>query len=209
MGLFQKKIVPITVPKYTLGHQEVVLVVGLGNIGKQYDNTRHNTGFMVLDEFAKSEGFNPWVDKTSLKSILCAKIIDGKKVILCKPSTYMNDSGQAIALVQNFYKIADSHTCVIYDELALDFGTLRTARGGSDAGHNGIKSLTSHTENNFWRIRIGIGPKSPAQIDTADFVLQAFSKEQVSKLPSIKKEAMSLVHEWLSGSAKPETRKIA
>jgi len=84
MGLFQKKILPIVTPKYQLGHQETLLIVGLGNIGKQYEKTRHNAGFICVDDFTKREEFNPWIEKSDLKSTLCAKIIDGKKVILCR-----------------------------------------------------------------------------------------------------------------------------
>lgn len=208
MGLFQKKILPVTVPQYTLGHQEVRLIVGLGNLGKEYDLTRHNAGFLCVDEYAAREEFNPWVEKKDLKAILCAKIIDGKKVILCKPTTMMNLSGEAIQAVQSFYKISDASTAIVYDELDLDYGTVRTGAGGSSAGHNGIKSLISHTENSSWRIRIGIGPKDPKQMDTADYVLQKFSKDQQEKLPKIKKEVINLLNDWLSDQSQPDTRKV-
>lgn len=191
-----------------MGHQETLLIVGLGNVGKDYENTRHNFGFECIDTFAKTEEFNPWVEKKDLKSLLCAKIIDGKKVILCKPTTYMNLSGEAMRAVQHFYKISSSSTCVLYDELDLDFGTIRTQSKGTSAGHNGINSLLEHTDNSFWRIRLGIGPKNPPQIDTADFVLQKFSKDQIEKLPAIQKEVASLLEEWISGNATPDTRKI-
>ena len=208
MGLFQKKILPIASPKYTLGHQDIKLIVGLGNVGKDYETTRHNGGFLVLDEYANTEEFNPWIEKKDLKSILCAKIIDGKKVILCKPTTMMNLSGEAVQLVQNFYKISDADICVIYDELDLSLGTIRTGQGGSTAGHNGIKSLKQHSEDKFWRIRVGVGPKSPKEMDTADFVLQKFSKFQQEKLPAIKKEVINLLSDWLAGSGSADTRKI-
>ena len=208
MGLFQKKVLPITVPRYTLGHQEVRLVVGLGNIGKEYENTRHNIGFLCIDSFATREEFNPWVEKKDLKSILCAKLIDGQKVILCKPTTMMNLSGEAVQAVQRFYKISDRNTCVVYDEIDIDFGSVRTGTAGQSAGHNGIKSLILHTENAFWRIRVGIGPKAHAQMDSADHVLQSFSADQNKLLPQLKKEVQNIVGEWLSGSAKPDTRKI-
>lgn len=207
MALFQKKILPVTVPQYSIGNQETKLIIGLGNIGKEYLTNRHNMGFLCIDDFASHEEFNPWVDKKDLKAILCAKIMDGKKVILCKPTTMMNLSGEAIQAVQNFYKIDDGSTCIVYDELDLEFGSIRTGQGGSSAGHNGIKSLISHTENKAWRIRVGIGPKIPEQMDTADFVLQNFSKEQLEKLPKIKKEALNLLSDWLAGSAMADTRK--
>jgi len=120
----------------------------------------------------------------------------------------MNLSGEAVRLVQNFYKISANDTAVVYDELDLDISTLRTGEGGTSAGHNGIKSLARHTENAFWRIRIGIGPKEPKEMDTADFVLQKLSKTQQELLPSIKKEVTSLLNDWLAGSSKPDTRKV-
>lgn len=208
MGLFQKKILPITTPQYSLGHQETKLIIGLGNPGKEYDLTRHNMGFMCIDDFAKSEEFNPWVEKSDLKSILCAKLIDGKKVILCKPTTFMNLSGEAMHAVCAYYKIHSQDVCIVYDELALDYGSIRTTKGGSDAGHNGIKSLKEHNADDFWRIRVGIGPKQPEQMDTADYVLQKFTKDQQSQLPSIKKEVINLLNDWLTGQATPDTRKV-
>jgi peptidyl-tRNA hydrolase, PTH1 family len=198
MGLFQKKIVPIVTPQYSLGHQEIVLVVGLGNPGDEYTHTRHNAGFMMLDQFALNDQFSPWIEKKDLKSILCAKIIGGKKVILCKPTTYMNHSGEAVQLVQNFYKINDGATAIVYDELDLTLGTIRTARGGSSAGHNGIKSLIAHTQNESWRIRVGIGPKLPDQMDTADFVLQNFSVSEQKTIALIQAEVSVFIHEFLA-----------
>jgi len=209
MGLFQKKIVPIVTPRYQLGHQDTLLVVGLGNAGTEYEKTRHNAGFMCMDEFAEKEGFNPWIEKKDLKSLLCAKIIDGRKVILCKPTTMMNLSGDAVQAVRQFYKIDDSKTCIVYDELDIAFGTVRTQGDGGSAGHNGVKSLLEHSKSAFWRVRVGIGPKQPEQMDTADFVLQNFNKDQLEKLPNIKKEVNSVIDEWLSGNAKPDTRKIS
>jgi PTH1 family peptidyl-tRNA hydrolase len=208
MGLFQKKILPIVVPRYSLGHQETLLLVGLGNIGKQYDSSRHNIGFAVLDQFAQSEEFSPWTDKKDLKSQLTAKIIDGKRVILCKPTTMMNLSGDAVQLVQNFYKIGSDKTCVIHDELDLELKTIRTQSQGQAAGHNGIKSLLAHINDTFWRIRIGIGPKPHPDMDSADFVLGKFSAEEITALANVKKEAISLLNEWIAGSASADTRKL-
>ena len=120
----------------------------------------------------------------------------------------MNLSGEAIQLVQNFYKISSADTAVVYDELDLALGTIRTGEGGSSAGHNGIKSVSKHLENKYWRIRAGIGPKAPKEMDTADFVLQKFSQDQQAKLSDIKKEVVNLINDWLSGSQKADTRKV-
>lgn len=208
MGLFQKKILPVVVPKYSLGHQETLLIVGLGNMGKMHQNTRHNTGFLAIDAFASQEEFGPWTEKKDLKAILCAKIIEGRKVILCKPTTMMNLSGEAVLAVQQFYKLSSSKTLVIYDELDLDYGTIRANSGGQDAGHNGVKSIISKVENTFWRIRVGIGPKTPPEMDTADYVLQKMNDSNKSVLNNVLKEVASLTHEWISGSIGTETRKV-
>jgi peptidyl-tRNA hydrolase, PTH1 family len=208
MGLFQKKVLPIVAPIYSLGHQEVRLVVGLGNIGKEFAYTRHNAGFMALDYLAEREQFNGWVEKKDLKSVLCAKLIDGQKVILCKPTTMMNLSGQAVQAVQKFYKISEANTCVVYDEIDLEYGVIRTGAGGQSAGHNGVKSLIAHSDNGFWRIRVGIGPKSHAQMDSSDHVLQNFSTDQSKTLPKILSETSLLIQEWLTNQSKPDTRKI-
>jgi PTH1 family peptidyl-tRNA hydrolase len=208
MALFQKKTVPISIPMYTLGHQETKLIVGLGNIGKKYDGSRHNFGFAVIDTFATDQAFNVWIEKKDLQAIMCAKIIDGKKVILAKPTTFMNESGRAVRAIMNFYKLRPEDICIVYDELALPLGTLRTARSGSDAGNNGIKSVKTHIPDDFWRIRLGIGPKLPEQMDTADFVLQKFSNPQAAKAAPVRIEAINLLHEWLAGETQAQTRKI-
>src|SRR5690349_17483854 len=142
MALFQKKPqVSSSLPYYTLGTEKSLLVIGLGNPGKKHDGTRHNIGFEVLDEFAKKNDFPIWSAKKDLKAELTSHVLAGTKIILCKPSTYMNLSGEAAGAVQRFYKLANSQTLVVYDELAIPFGQLRTRRGGADAGHNGVKSL--------------------------------------------------------------------
>jgi peptidyl-tRNA hydrolase, PTH1 family len=206
MGLFQKKEVPIVAPMYSLGHQDVRLVVGLGNTGKQYDGTRHNIGFAAVEHVAKTMEFGGWVEKKDLSAILCARLVDGQKVILAKPTTMMNLSGEAIAKIQRFYKISDENTCVTYDEIDLDLGVLRVGAGGQSAGHNGIKSAIAHTANKFWRIRIGVGPKAHSTQDSADHVLGNFSALQITALPKILNEASALLSEWLAGSQKPDTR---
>lgn len=210
MGLFQKKEIPITTKLYSIGAQETILVVGLGNVGAKYDQTRHNFGFLAIDDFAATNAFNPWIDKKDLKAILCAQIIHGKKVILCKPTTFMNLSGEAVQLVQHFYKISGGKTVVVYDELDLPLGSIRTGQGGTAAGHNGIKSLISHSDNTFWRIRLGVGPKEPAEIDSADFVLQKFSTMQSESIKLVINETASLLNDYFTGTGKPnpETRKV-
>lgn len=121
------------------------------------------------------------------------------RVILCKPTAYMNNSGEAAKAVQHFYKVYNPQTLAVYDELAIPFGQLRTRLGGADAGHNGVKSLIAHTGEDFGRLRIGIGSENSGKADAANFVLSKFSKEEQAKLPLILREANSLINDYLFG----------
>jgi peptidyl-tRNA hydrolase, PTH1 family len=209
MGLFQRRpIVGDNLPLYTTGEQKTVLIVGLGNIGEEYEGTRHNIGFAVLDYFAEKQGFDNWLVKKELHCALAQHTLGSARVILCKPTTFMNESGRALQAVQHFYKIANSSTLAVYDELDIDFGQIRTRVGGSAAGHNGVKSLIQHCEDDFGRVRIGIGPKKPEQMDSADFVLGKFSADEKKQLPLLLQETNSLLSEYAyaNGALTTETR---
>ncbi len=202
MGLFVKKHDTGThLPLYTSGVEKTILIVGLGNVGKKYEKTRHNIGFLVIDEFSSKNGFPKWSEKKSLNCYISIKVLHGVRVILIKPTTLMNNSGEAVQAVMHFYKIQASQLFVTYDELDLHFGTIRTQVGGSSAGHNGIKSIIEHTGSEFGRIRIGIGPKLPAQIEGADFVLAPFSPKQLKNLPIVIKEANVILLEMVATQA--------
>jgi len=208
MALFVKR------PEYgsrinftTYGKQKTLLFVGLGNPGKEYDGTRHNVGFMCLDEFARKNEFEPWVNKTGMKALVTVKTIGDTRVILCKPQTFMNLSGEAVLAIAHFYKVALENIIVVHDELDVSFGHVRARVGGSSAGHNGIKSVTKHLGEGYGRVRVGIGPKTPEQIDSADFVLQKFSKTEQASLPKLTREVSALLSEYAYGSpVTPETR---
>lgn len=115
----------------------------------------------------------------------------------------MNLSGEAVQAVASFYKIAPQHTTVIHDELDIDFGQIRLRTGGSSAGHNGLKSIIQHLGEDFGRIRIGVGPKKPAQIDSADFVLQKFSAAERDQLTNLYREVNAIISEYLYGEQLP------
>jgi len=202
MALFQRK--PQTsdpINYVTLGLNKTLLFVGLGNPGKEYDVTRHNIGFMCLDEFAsKNSEFGGWVDKKDLKCHLTTGQMGDTRVMLIKPTTFMNLSGEAVQAVQSFYKIQPDKIIVIHDELDVDFGQIRLRQGGSAAGHNGVKSIMQHQDADFGRIRVGIGPKTPPQIDSADFVLQKFSAEQQSHFKELFIESNAILSELSYGS---------
>jgi peptidyl-tRNA hydrolase, PTH1 family len=206
MALFQKKpVLGDNIQFYTLGQNKTVLLVGLGNIGKEYDSTRHNIGFACLDKFVakNSDEMSGWLDKKDLKCHISTGRIGDTRVIAIKPTTLMNLSGEAVQLVANFYKIAPSQTAIIHDELDIDFGLIRTRQGGGAAGHNGIKSVIQHFSEDTGRIRIGIGPKKPAQIDSADFVLASFSKKEQAQLLNLYQEVNALLSEYLYGTNLP------
>jgi PTH1 family peptidyl-tRNA hydrolase len=186
MGLFVKKTVEHNAT-YDIGAAHTLIIVGLGNVGKEYDLTRHNVGFDCLDALKEAQAeFGPWQDKKALKCILTSGTFGKTKVILIKPTTFMNSSGEAVRAVLDYYKLTLKNLVVVHDELDVNFGQIRTRIGGSSAGNNGIKSVTQHVSDNYGRIRIGIGPKTPEQMDSADFVLGKFSQEEQKKPPATK-----------------------
>ena len=210
MGLFAKKPVETSAhaPLYTLSNQFTVLFVGLGNVGKEYDSTRHNIGFAVLDAFIESHGeFDKWVQKKDLKCLMTTGTLGSTRVIAIKPTTFMTERGQAVTAVQQFYKIANDKTIVVHDELDIDFGQIRTRIGGGSAGNNGIKSIISHCGEDFGRVRIGILNEHRGNQEASDFVLKPFSKEEKGHLPALLREADSMLTEALYGtSLSTETR---
>ena len=152
------------------------LIVGLGNPGRQYESTRHNAGFIVLDTLA--EKLNVSIDRVKFKGLSCTAVLEGKGVLLLKPSTYMNLSGQSIVEVMNLYKVEIENLIVIYDDISLAPGQLRVRKKGSAGGHNGIKNIIAQLgTQNFLRVKVGVGEK-PAGWDLADYVLGHFSKEE-------------------------------
>lgn len=210
MALFQKKPqVSDNLPLYTIGAGKNYLIIGLGNPEKRYEGSRHNIGFAAIDFFAQKNDFPGWTGKTDLKCEITSSNIGQARVVLCKPTTYMNNSGEAAQAVQHFFRIYNPQTLVVYDELAIPFGQLRTRKGGSDAGHNGVKSLIAHTGEEFNRLRIGIGNDISQKADAADFVLGKFTKSEQELVPKILREANSLINEYIAaGSILPETRTV-
>lgn len=208
MALFQKRPqIGSSINFTTYGMNKTLLIVGLGNVGAEYDGTRHNIGFACLDEFARKNEFPAWVNKTDLKCMTTSAMIGDTKVYLCKPTTFMNLSGEAVQALAHFYKIELAHIIVVHDEIDIDFGQVRLRMGGSSAGHNGIKSVTKHMTENYGRVRIGIGPKKPEQIDSADFVLAKFSAAETEHIGELKREVNAVLSELAYGSPlTPETR---
>ena len=160
------------------------VIVGLGNPGKKYENTRHNAGFWAIDAIADKYGIS--VKEKKHKALCGTGVIEGNKVLLVKPETYMNLSGESIGEIMNFYKLdPEEDMLVIFDDISLAPGDIRIRKKGSAGGHNGIKSLIAHTgTQGFMRIKVGVGEK-PSGWDLADYVLGHFSEEDNVKLKEV------------------------
>ena len=155
------------------------LVVGLGNPGEEYSKTRHNIGFMAADEIHSRYNFTPF--KQKFEGLIAEGTIDNNKVLLLKPQTFMNLSGNSVSKVAKFYKNPAQNIVVIHDDKDLALGKLKAKKGGSAGGHNGLKNIDSHITNEYNRIRIGVG--SPiSHKDTINFVLSRFSKQELDIL---------------------------
>jgi PTH1 family peptidyl-tRNA hydrolase len=166
------------------------LIVGLGNPEKKYTNTRHNFGFLVLDELS-----NNLIDK---KNWHC-QIAKTEQAIFCKPLTYMNASGRAVKAVADYYKIKSYDVVIIHDDLDLPLGTLRLGVYSSSAGHNGIKSIQQAIGKDFIRLRLGIGRPTTKQM-VSDYVLKNFSQKEKSLVKNIIKQAKIIINELLTSS---------
>lgn len=190
--------VTLPVNYFTVGQNSTLIIIGLGNPEKKYHGTRHNIGFDCIDHFVDSyEEMGNWAGKSDLKCLMSTGRIGDSQVIAVKPTTYMNLSGESISMVMNFYKAQSEHIVVIYDDLDVNFGNIRTRYGGESAGHNGIKSISTAIGTNYGRIRIGIGPKQPQQIDSADFVLQKFSAKEMEQINNLKRECSAILSEFV------------
>lgn len=162
----------------------MLLIVGIGNPGTQYKNTRHNAGFLAVDYLADYYSI-PLSLKKNFNAEIGHGVINGDKVLLAKPLTYMNLSGSAVQALFSYYKIAPSNLCVVHDEIDLPLGKVKLKFGGSSAGHNGLKSIDSCLGNNYYRIRIGIGrPDKSDLIEVSDYVLGNFTSEEQAVITS-------------------------
>ncbi|HEY9248455.1 MAG TPA: aminoacyl-tRNA hydrolase [Rariglobus sp.] len=156
----------------------ISLVAGLGNPGREYENTRHNVGFLVVEALARQLGL-AWQKQRSFEAEVARWDPEpGRTVFFAKPLTFMNESGRAIQAMTGFYKIPGTAVTAVYDDLTINLGLVKVTVTGSAGGHNGVASLLERLGNGFIRYRIGIGPKDPPQMDLKDFVLGKFTSEQ-------------------------------
>ncbi len=183
------------------------LIVGLGNPGLQYEKTRHNSGFMVIDRLTDRLGVE--LNRYKFKAKTAEAMISGKKCLIMKPETYMNNSGQAVEEARAFYKLSIDHVIVIYDDISLEPGMLRIRRKGSDGGHNGIKSIIYLTgEDTFPRIKIGVGKKPHPKFDLADWVLGRFGEEDAEKVSECCEKACDSIELMVQGKTNEAMNKF-
>lgn len=152
------------------------IIAGLGNPGAKYEMTRHNAGFLAMDLLAIEEGAD--IKKLKHHALVCDMMINGKRCLVMKPQTMMNNSGEAVAEAARFYKVEPENVIILFDDISLDVGQTRIRRKGSAGGHNGIKSIIAHLgSENFPRIKIGVGKKPSPDYDLVNWVLGRFPKE--------------------------------
>ena len=181
------------------------LILAQGNPEPQFDSTRHNVGFFVIDHIANTYDAS-WANKSKFQAKIAEVTVAGEKVLLVKPSTFYNETGQSARSLVDFYSLnAASDVLVIHDELALPIGTIRTRKQGSDAGNNGIKSLNNHIGPEYHRIRIGISNEHHMQVSDMNFVLSKFSKAEQDTLASELPEIEKYVSDFIAGNLAHET----
>lgn len=174
------------------------IIVGLGNPGMEYDGTRHNAGFFTVDTLAEQLGEE--INRLKFKGKTAEVTISDKRCLLLKPTTYMNNSGEAVVQAMEFYKIPIENLIVIYDDISLEPGKLRIRRKGSHGGHNGIRSIIELTgHDDFPRIKMGVGKKPHPDYDLAKWVLGKFRKEDADKMKSAAENACDCIKLMVSG----------
>ncbi len=174
------------------------MIVGLGNPGSEYEATRHNAGFIVVDMLAEKLGCG--LTKLKFKSLYGTADIGGKKCLILKPQTFMNNSGEAVRDAAAFYKIPAENIIVVSDDISLDVGRLRIRRKGSDGGHNGLKSIIYLlNSDNFARIKVGVGKKPHPDYDLAAWVLSRFKNDEVDDLKKAAENACDAIKLMVEG----------
>ena len=176
----------------------IKLVVGLGNPGQQYEKTRHNAGFLFLDSLA-AERSCAWSNKSEFQGLVAECAIAREKVLLLKPQTFMNRSGQSVGKIARYYKLAPEEILVVHDELDFELGVVKLKKDGGHAGHNGLRDIIAHLgAKDFYRLRIGIG-RPPGCMVVADYVLSAPSKTDGQLMLSAIDHGKSFIDQIIAG----------
>jgi len=160
------------------------LVIGLGNIGSRYVGNRHNVGFMIVDQLATQLDAT-WKEESKLKAFLATAELDGEKIILAKPTTMMNLSGEAVQRIMQYYRLGHEDILVIFDDLDTEFGKARQRSSGSSGGHNGVQSIIDHIGGEFKRLRIGISMNDRSAEPSESYVLRNFNADEAKQLPAL------------------------
>lgn len=171
------------------------LIIGLGNPGSEYENTRHNFGFAAVDSFAEKVSAT-WIEKPKFHARVAEFSQNGEKIILAKPQTFYNLVGQSARAIRDFYKLTNTDILVIHDEIDIPIGTLRTRIGGSAAGNNGVKSLIEHIGDHFARLRIGSGTERAAK-NRVGHVLSAPSQNEVEMLIQLQPKLFDIIDDFI------------
>lgn len=183
------------------------LIIGLGNPGPQYEKTRHNVGFMVADALAGRVGSTFSSHKKSNSDIAQARL-GARSVVVAKPRTFMNLSGQPVAALARFFSIEPANIVVVHDELDIDFGSLRLKLGGGEGGHNGLRSISQHlSTKDYLRVRVGVG-RPPGRMDPASFVLKPFSAAERKDLGVVVEEAADAAELLLSAGLEAAQNRV-
>lgn len=183
------------------------LILAQGNPESKYADTRHNVGFLIIDTFADIHEAN-WQPKSKFKADCAEVTINGEKVLLARPTTYYNATGESARAIKDFYKLENSDILVVHDELALPFGTLRTRQDGSDAGNNGIKSLNAHIGTDYARLRVGVFNDKRSLTGDIDFVLGKFTVDEKVSLDDITKAALVIMNDFINDRLEHHTIKV-
>jgi PTH1 family peptidyl-tRNA hydrolase len=184
------------------------IIFAQGNPESRFDGTRHNVGFFLIDQFAHTLDAR-WTNKSKFHAHITELTVNGEKIVLVKPTTFYNDTGDCARILIDFYKIDPARDLlVIHDDLALPFGTIRTRKQGSDAGNNGIKSINMAVGEHYARIRFGIWNELRDRMSDVDFVLGHFSKDEHAKLKDISLTINELVHQFLNGDMPDHSIKL-
>lgn len=198
MGLFNKLKKTAPAAEQRVWGKVEYIIAGLGNPGVVYEETRHNAGFIAIDKLCEKLGVS--CIRAKYKSMYCEAMISGKRCIIVKPTTYMNNSGEAIAEWLSFYKLTPENLIVIFDDISLEPSQLRIRRKGSDGGHNGIKSIIALTDSqDFPRIKMGVGKKPSPDYNLADWVLSRFTDKELESIATAAQNACDAVELIVGG----------
>lgn len=185
------------------------LIVGLGNPGPRYERTRHNAGFLALDNYSFVHDLGSFTDKPKLSASIIETDIDGQRVLLAKPTTFMNRSGEALVAIKRYYSVDSATTLLIYDDIDLKLGTIRVRHGGSSGGHNGIRSLPPVVLEKSFRIRIGVSNDLRTQKDASDYVLERFLPQEIDLLPQIFTKTDELIESFIKDTISESTSSLS